>query len=530
MHFMLDLLITNAEVVDGTGAPSFKADVGIAGKRIVAVVKNIDQEAHQTIQAEGLTLSPGFIDPHMHSGLTLLFNGRAESSIHQGVTTEIIGNCGFSPAPVNERSKEEVVAFSLGFDVEINWESMGDYLGTLRKSGMALNVVPLVGHNTVRGTVMGYGDTQPTPDQQAAMERLTAETMEQGARGISTGLFYPPGVYAKKEEIIGLSKAVSKFGGMYTSHIRSESDAVLVAVQEAIDIGVKANIPVEISHVKISGYRNWEMIDELAELLESDVARDVLAGCDQYPYNASSTYLSSILPYWAQEGGGKAVAQRMKEGAIRERLRKDWETNQVEWDHRSGARDWNGVLITGCLSRPEVIGMTVEEIASQDGMDPFDTALDLIALDEGQIIAVYFCQHEDIVRQLMKHPLVVVGSDSAGAAPYGDLGQIGVHPRTYGTFPRVLGHYVREEGVLSLEEAIQKMTSLTAERFNLTDRGVIKEGAWADVVLFDPQTVSDKATFIHPHQYPVGIPYVIVNGEIVISQGEHTGALPGDVL
>jgi N-acyl-D-amino-acid deacylase len=527
---MLDILIKNAEIIDGTGKSGFKADVGIVDQRIVIIAVNISQEASQTIRAEGLCLVPGFIDPHMHSDLTVFGNQRAESSIHQGVTTQVIGNCGLSAAPMAGETVGDLQALSMGIDIGFKWESMAEYLEHLQKTGMAVNMVPLIGHSNVRGLVLGYDDVKPTPDQQVKMENLVDEAMEQGARGISTGLFYTPGFFAHTEEIIGLAGIVAKHGGIYASHIRSESDGVLKAVEEAIEIGKQAAIQVQYSHVKICGHGNWEMIDDLVALLESDEARDTRLGCDQYPYIASSSILSSILPYWAQEGSGKLIAQRIKDRAIRELLRKDWIENCIEWDNRSGVRNWNDLLVTNCSSRPEVIGMTIEEISSQDSLDPLDTAMNLISLDDARIGVVYFDQHEDIVKKLMKLPFVAIGSDSMGASPYGILGQSSPHPRCYGTFPRVLGRYVREEKVLSLEEAIRKMTSLSAERFCLTDRGVIREGAWADIVLFDAQVVSDKATFTDPHQYPVGIEYVIVNGEIVINLGDHTGALPGQVL
>jgi len=527
---MLNILIKNAEIIDGTGKPGFKADVGIVDQRIVIIAESISQEANQTIMAEGLHLAPGFIDPHTHSDLTVFGNRRAESSIHQGVTTQIIGNCGLSAAPMIGASVGDLQALSMGIGIDVKWKSMAEYLEHLQKTGMAINMVPLVGHSNVRSSVLGYDDVRPTPEQQVKMESLVEEAMEQGARGISTGLFYPPGFFADTKEIIGLARIVAKHGGIYASHIRSESDGVLKAVEETIEIGKQAEIQVQYSHVKICGHRNWEMIDDLVTLLESDKAQDARLGCDQYPYIASSTVLSSILPYWAQEGGGKLIAQRMKDQAIRDLLRKDWHQNRIDWDSRSGVRDWNDLLVTNCLSRPEVIGMTIEEISSRDNLDSFDAAMNLIALDDAQIVVVYFDQHEDIVKKLIKLPFVAIGSDSMGASPYGILGQSSPHPRCYGTFPRVLGRYVREEKVISLEEAIKKMTSLSAERFSLTDRGVIREGAWADIVLFDALVVSDKATFTDPHQYPEGIEYVIVNGEIVIHQGEHTGALPGQIL
>ncbi|MBW2589574.1 MAG: D-aminoacylase [Deltaproteobacteria bacterium] len=526
---MLDILILNANVISGTGEPSFEADIGIKDKKITLISKDTAVESVQIIQADGLYLAPGFIDPHMHSDLTLFGNQRAESSIHQGVTTEIIGNCGMSAAPLSEESLGEIEFLTGGLKIDFRWRGMGDYLEQLRKSGMAVNVVPLVGHSNVRAAVMGLGNNTPTPDLQKQMEFLLAEAMEQGGRGMSTGLFYPPGYYAKTEEVIGLAKVVARYGGIYASHIRNESDEVLSAAEEAIEIGLSAELPVQYSHVKISGHLYWDKINELMKILDSDKAKDVNLGCDQYPYHASSTTLSSILPYWAQVGGGKTVAELVSDTDGRKRLRKDWDENQDQCS-RSGVKDWSGIQIAECQSRPEVIGMSIEEIASQDNLDPFDAAMDLIALDDAQVVVVYFDQNEEIVQRLMQHTRVVIGSDSLGAAPYGILGQSGAHPRTYGTFPRVLSRYVREEKVLSLEEAIKKMTSQTAQQFSLEGRGVIREGAWADLVIFDANQVKDQATFSKPHQFPLGIQYVIVNGDIVITEGVHTGRLPGIVL
>jgi len=527
---MLDILIKNSVVVDGTGKPAFKADVGIAAGRIAVVAEGIEQKAKRTMEAQGLHLAPGFIDPHTHSDLTLLVDPRAESKIRQGVTTEVIGNCGSSPAPLLGAAVEEVRAEAKSVGLDVTWASMAEYLERLRKPGTAVNVVPLVGHNTVRGAVLGLDDVQPTPEQQAEMERLVAQTMEQGARGLSTGLFYPPGFYARTEEVIGLARVAARCGGIYATHIRSETNRLFEAVAEAIEIGKQAEIQVQISHVKLEGYRNWEGADRLLAMLEDARLRGVRVGCDQYPYTAGVSWLAYILPYWAQAGGAKAVGERLSDPEVRARLRKDWEENRAEWEDRGGMRDWTDILITDCVPRPDVQGKNMAEIAADEGKDPLETALDLIVVSEGQVECVCFGQLEDNVRILMRHPLVVVGSDGDALAPYGVLARSKPHPRYYGTFPRVLGRYVREEKVLSLEEAVKKMTSVTAERFGLSHRGVIREGAWADLVLFNAQTVADRATFTDPHQYPAGIPYVVVNGVVVIDQGQHTGALPGQVL
>jgi N-acyl-D-amino-acid deacylase len=527
---MLDVLIKDAVVVDGTGAPAFKADVGIAEGRIALVGESVDRETKRTVQALGLHVAPGFVDPHTHSDLTLVGNPRAESKIHQGVTTEVIGNCGISPAPLLGAAVEETQAEAREIDVAVTWASMAEYLDRLRTPGVAVNVVPLVGHNTVRGSVLGFEDVQPTAGQLSEMERLVAEAMEQGARGLSTGLYYPPGFYARTEEVIGLARVVASLGGIYSSHIRNEGDRLLEAIAEAIEIGERAEIRVEVAHLKLCGYRSWEGTDQLLASLEDAHSRGVRVGCDQYPYAASATWLACILPYWAQTGGAKAIAERLGDPEWRTRIRKEWEENRTEWDDRSGVREWTEILVSDCGPRPEVVGKNVAQIAAGEGKDPLEAAFDLIVVSEGQVAGVFFDQLEDNVRSLMRHPLVVIGSDGSALAPYGVLGQRKPHPRSYGTFPRVLGRYAREEKLLSLEEAVRKMTSVTAERFGLTDRGVLREGAWADLVMFDALTVADRATFTDPHQYPVGIPYVLVNGVVVIDQGEHTGALPGQIL
>jgi N-acyl-D-amino-acid deacylase len=527
---MFDILIKNGVVVDGTGKPAFKADVGIAGDRISALAERVEGEAVRTIDARGLHVAPGFIDPHTHSDLPLLVDPLAQSKVRQGVTTETIGHCGFSPAPLVGAAVEETSARATALGLKVNWRSMAAYLDRLRNPGTALNVVALVGHNTVRGSVLGYDDVQPSPEQQTRMEQVVSEAMEQGARGMSTGLFYPPGFYAQTEEVIGLARVVARQGGIYDSHIRSESDRLLDAVAEAIEIGQQANVRVEISHLKVAGYRNWDDVDRLVGLLEDAQARGVRLGCDQYPYNASNSWLACMLPYWAQAGGAKAVADRLRKPKVRAQLRQDWEENRAEWENRGQHRDWTDIVVSSCDARPAVLGKNMAEIAETEGKGPLETAFDLIADSGGQVGCVWFDQLEENVQALMRHPTVVVGSDGSTLSPHGVLGQRQVHPRSYGTFPRVLGRYVREEKVLSLEEAVKKMTSVTAERFSLTDRGVVRQGTYADLVLFDANTVADRATFTDPHQYPDGIPYVIVNGEIVINEGEHTGALPGRVL
>jgi len=527
---MLDILIKNGFVLDGTGKKAYKSDLGIAEGRIVKISPHIELQASQTIEAQGLHLAPGFIDAHTHSDITLLVDPRGQSKIHQGVTTEIIGNCGYSPAPLSGMALEEIQAEMKRYGGQVTWTSIAGYVERMRKQGTALNVVPLVGHNTVRASVLGYENVQPDPTQLTAMEQLVEEAMEQGARGLSTGLFYPPGFYAPTEEVVKLARVTARHGGIYASHIRNESDRLLEAVVEAIRIGREAEIPVQISHIKLDGYRNWDGIDKLLALLEDAISEGLKLGCDQYPYTAGVSWLAYILPYWAQAGGSKAITDRLSDHKTRDQLRRDWEQNRSEWEERSGMRDWSDLLITDCPSQPDAQGKNIAEISDEEGKDPLNVLFDLIRDSQSQVECACFGQLEDNVRILLQHPLVVVGSDGDALAPTGILSEGKPHPRYYGTFPRILGKYVREEKVLTLEEAVQKMTATTAQRFSLTGRGVIQESAWADLVLFDSHTVKERATFSDPHQFPDGLPYVIVNGVVVIEEAEHTGALPGQVL
>jgi N-acyl-D-amino-acid deacylase len=527
---VLDILIKNGTVIDGTGNQEFQADVGVANGRIAIIARHIEQKAVHTIDAQGLYVSPGFIDPHTHSDGSLLINRLAESKIRQGVTTEIIGNCGISVAPVDGEAVAEISGRVAKIELDITWRSMGEYLDHLRKPGMAVNVVALIGHNTIRGSVLGYKNVQPTPEQQARMEQMVDEAMAEGARGLSTGLYYPPGYYADIEEIIGLARVLKKHGGVYTSHIRSESDTVLESIAEAIKIGEKAEVPVEVSHVKIEGYRNFDKIEQLLAMMNDVQTRGLPIGFDQYPYIASGTWLSTALPYWATVGGTQAIVERMKDPDTRAKLHLSWKNERLEWDNRLGVRDWNEVIISDLPNHPELLGKSIADIAQAEGKDELDTLFDLLILSNGLADAIWFSQDEEIAQTLMQHPLVTIGSDGNSLRPDGILGKRKGHPRAYGTFPRVLGHYVREEKIISLEKAVKKMTLMTAERFGLTDRGIIRERAWADLTLFDATTVRDCATFTNPHLYPIGIPYVIVNGQIVINQGQHTGALPGQIL
>lgn len=527
---MLDILIKNGTVVDGTGAPAFRADLGIAGGKVALVGNEIEREAACVLDASGLCVAPGFIDAHTHSDLTLLADPLAQSKIRQGVTTEVIGNCGGGPAPVSGPAVAVARREASRLNVALSWRTMGEYIHALRTRHSAVNLVPLAGHTNVRTSVLGYEDVQPTAEQQKSMEDMLAEAMQEGARGLSTGLYYPPAYFAKTEEVIGLARVAARYGGVYTSHIRSEDSLLLEAVSEAIEIGERSGAFVEISHVKVSGSANWQKLDLLLELLDSAAARGIRFGCDQYPYAACFTDLACILPYWARAGTHEDVARRLADPAVRAALREDALRHPAAWQERRRTQEWSGVLIADFAERPDLLGKSVAEIAAERAGEPLETAFALLVESGAKASCVYFDQDEDNVRTLLRQATVVVGSDGDAVSPEGILGVARGHPRNYGTFPRILGRYVREERVLSLEQAVQKMTSTTARRFGLAGRGEVRAGAWADLALFDPATVIDNATFVTPQQYPTGIPYVIVNGELVIEEGRHSGALPGQVL
>ena len=512
-------LIRNAEVLDGTGAPAVRADVLMEGDRLAAIGELEGAQADAVIDGAGLVAAPGLIDIHSHSDYTLPINARAESKIRQGVTTEVVGMCGGSPAPLNERTREE--ARQSRPELPWAWESFGDYLDVLRSQGTAVNVVPLVGHGTVRNLVLGPEARGPTEDELDEMKRAIAQAMDEGAWGLSTGLIYPPSAYASTEELVELSRVPAARGGFYFSHIRDENDRLHEAVSEAIAIGEQAGLPVQIAHFKAMQPENWHLLDGALALLDEARARGVDVAADRYPYIASSTSLRASLPNWAHDGGMEALLARLADPQIRE---------QILAGPLPRGRRWETVVIAHAPDFPEWDGSSVAEIAAQRGADTSETALDMLLEAKGRVSVIHFSMEEEGLKRTLRHPAVMIGSDGSALAPYGPLGEGKAHPRNYGTFVRVLGKYAREEGTLTLPEAVHKMTGMPAARLGLSDRGVLAVGRKADVVLFDPQTVIDNATFVEPYQYPTGIVYVFVNGEATITPEGHTGMLAGRVL
>ncbi len=522
---MFDLIISGGNVISGTGGPWFRADVGIDGGRIAAVGELADRDARETIDATGLVVSPGFIDIHSHSDSNLLINPRAESKIRQGVTTEVIGQCGVSAAPIQPERIEEMKKHLTGFPdmQDLSWSSMEDYLSLLEDRGAAVNCVALVGHGNIRRMVVGEKDRKPTPDELDRMCEMLREAMEAGAAGMSSGLIYPPGVYCDTAELVALAEVLNECDGIYFTHIRNEADRQEQSLEEAIEIGREGGCPVQVSHLKIVGEPNWGQAGRVLEQLERARAEGLDITADQYPYIATATGLTASLPAWAHDGGREAMLSRLRDADQRQALKEEMRGADGGWDRLMVSR-------VASEANSECEGMSIADIADQRGLDPRDAVFDLLLEEEGNVGSVRFGLSEQDVREIMAHPLVMVGSDGSALAPRGMLGRGKPHPRSYGTFPRVLGKYAREEAIMPLELAVAKMTSRPAARLGLWDRGLLLPGFWADVVVFDPETVRDGATFQDPHRFPVGIESVLVNGEIVIADNAQREVRPGKVL
>jgi len=524
---MVEIVLWNGYVIDGTGNPWFKADIGIDRGKIAKIGDLESERAETRINVRNLVIAPGFIDMHSHSDDALLINPKAESKIRQGVTTEVIGNCGDSGAPIDDKIREEMektAAMLVSSKVKIDYYTLEEYARKLERQGISVNVAPLVGHGNLRKMAVGYDDRCPTRAELAKMKGILAKAMKQGAFGLSTGLIYPPGSYAKTPEIIELAKVVAPFHGIYTSHIRNEGAKLLDAVKEAIAIGRKAKIPVEISHHKAGGKKNWGKVKQARVLMEDARKEGIEVTCDVYPYVASSFGLVNMLPQWAHEGGSEKIIQRLRNPQIKNRMKKDMLKGALSSAH------WNRTMIAHCPKHKEYQGKSVADIAKAKREDPFEFAFNLLIEEDLSVSVVRFGMCEEDVEYVLRYPNAMVGSDGSALAPYGPLGKGHPHPRNYGTFVRVLGYYARERGIITIPDAVRKMTSLPAQKLGLRDRGVIRLGAWADLVVFNPETVVDLATYADPKRYPKGIEYVVVNGVLTVSKGRHTGARAGKVL
>ncbi|MBL7083547.1 MAG: amidohydrolase family protein [Candidatus Aminicenantes bacterium] len=522
-----DLVIKDGYIFDGLGNEAFKADIGISGSFIQEIGKISSSSGKSVVDANNLAVCPGFIDAHDHTDMQLLVNPKAESSIRQGITTLVSGNCGGSPFPIAEKiyeeMKEDLKAF---YQIDLTWKDIKGFFAKLEEKGMALNYSSLVGQGTIRGAAVGFNDRPPKEEELEKMKKMVAESIKNGAVGLSTGLEYAPGSYAKNDEIEELCRVAAYYGGVYATHMRNEGDYLLESLDEAIEVARKTGISLQISHFKIAYPRNWHKIDAALARVEKAKEEGISIFCDRYSYIAGSTGLSYYFPLWARQGTTDEFLARLKDPALDDKLR----AHSAEEELKLGS--WDKVVISSVVSEKnrQFEGKSVLQGAKEKGKSPYEFMRDILIEERNRVGMVTFMMKEENLKKILAHPLVGVGCDGSAIAPYGILGRGKPHPRHYGTFPRVLGKYIREEKIVPMPEMIKKMTSLPARKFGFTKRGSLEKGYFADLVIFDEDRVIDKATWTDPHQYPVGIEYVLVNGKIVIKSGEHTGSLPGKVL
>jgi dihydroorotase/N-acyl-D-amino-acid deacylase len=526
-----DLVIINGHIIDGTGSPWYSGDVGVRDGKIAAIGNLAAAPRKRTIDAAGKVVAPGFIDMLGQSELSILVEPRLPSKIYQGITNEITGEGG-SAAPLNDAIIQSDRPGYEHYKLTPDWRTFREYFARLEKQGMGINLASYVGATQVRRLVLGDDNKQPTPEQLEQMKMLVRDAMKDGAVGVSTALEYAPAPYARTEELIALAAEGGKFGGIYSTHMRDESNSVLEAIDEALRIGREAHVPVEIWHIKVAGKANWGRMPEVVAKINAARAAGADVTADTYAYTAWFNDFSAFIPAWAHDGGTARLVERLKDPAARERIRKDMLTPSNDWDNEWQEIPGPDAVLIGVVQNPKMLplqGKRLSEIAKLWNKDPIDALFDFLIQDPNAGVAVFGMSQPDVTLALQQ-PWVSIDNDSSGTSPEGILGQEHPHPRAYGTFPRILRKYVREEKVLTLEDAIRKMSALPAQRMRLTNRGVLKAGMWADIVIFDPATVRDLATFDNPNQLSEGMEYVLVNGVPVIDQGKMTGALPGKVL
>jgi dihydroorotase/N-acyl-D-amino-acid deacylase len=526
-----DIVITNGHIIDGTGSPWYSGDIGVRDGKIAAIGNLSAASRQRTIDAAGKVVAPGFIDMLGQSELTILVDPRLPSKIFQGITSEVTGE-GNSIAPLNDAI---IASDRVGYEhykINPDWRTLREYFARLEKQGMGINLATYVGATQVRRMVLGDDDKQPTPGQLDRMKELVRQAIRDGAVGVSTSLEYAPAPYAKTEELIALATEAGKAGGIYATHMRNESDSVLDAIDEALRIGREAHVPVEIWHIKVAGKSNWGRMPEVVAKINAARVAGADVTADTYAYTAWYNDFSAFIPPWAHDGGTAKLVERLKDPAVRERIRKVMVTPSRDWDNEWQEIPGPEAIMIGDVANPKLMplqGKRLSEIAKLWNKDPIDALFDFLTEDPTTGVAVFGMSQPDVTLALQQ-PWVSIDNDSEGTSPEGILGQAHPHPRAYGTFPRILAKYVREEKVLTLEDAIRKCTALPAQRMRLTDRGVLKQGMWADMLVFDPNTVRDRATFDNPNQLSEGMEYVLVNGVPVIDGGKMTGKLPGKVL
>ncbi|GJM26969.1 MAG: aminoacylase [Phycisphaerae bacterium] len=527
-----DVVIRNATIMDGSGEDGYVGDVAIRGERIVSVGAEVPGEGKVDIDATGMVVAPGFINMLSWAGESLFEDGRAMSDVLQGVTLEVMGE-GRSMGPLNDAMKADMVAEQGDIKFDVDWTTLGEYLSHLEERGVSVNVASFMGATTARIHEIGYDDREPTAEELERMKALVDQAMKEGAVGLSTALIYAPAFYAKSDEIIALAKVAAKHGGIYTSHMRNEADSLLEAFDEFLHIAKSANIPAEVYHIKASGRANWHKLEALLKRIEEARAQGLKITADMYTYRASSTGLDAVMPPWVQEGGREAWENRLKDPAIRAKVKKEMNTPTTEWDNgylSAGSPD--NILLVGFRNDDlkKYTGKTLAEVSKLRGTPPEDTAMDLVIEDHSDVGAIFFTMSEDNIRTKIQQPYISICSDAGSYATEGVFLKRNPHPRAYGSFARFIGKYARDEGLVRVEDAVRRLTSLPAENLSLKNRGRLAEGFHADVVVFDPETFGDNATFSKPHQYATGMKHVFVNGGHVVKDGKHTAATPGQFV
>jgi N-acyl-D-amino-acid deacylase len=529
---MYDIVVRNGTIYDGRGGAPFSGDVAIAGDSIAAVGLLRDARGRKEIDAGGLAVAPGFINMLSWANESLIADGRSQGDIRQGVTLEVLGE-GWSMGPLNEAMAKEMVERQGDIRYDVEWSTLGEYLEYLVRRGVSANVASFVGAASARIHVLGYVDRAPGAGELEQMRGLVRQAMEEGAVGLSSALIYAPGCYAGTEELVALARVVAEYGGLYISHIRNEGAGLPGALDELIDTARRAGVAAEIYHLKASGRSNWPLLDDAIARVEAARAEGLRITADMYTYAASSTGLDAAMPSWVQEGGHRAWVERLKDPAIRQRVRQEMVTPGDDWEstyQAAGSADKILLVDFKSAALKPLIGKTLAEVAALRGQSPEETAMDLVIEDDSDVGCVYFTMSEENVRRQIALPWVSFGSDGASMAAEGVFLKSGTHPRAYGNFARLLGRYVRQEKVIPLQEAIRRLTWLPASNLKLQRRGLLAAGYLADVVVFDPAAIQDHATYDQPHRYATGMVHVLVNGTPVLADGEHTGARPGRVV
>lgn len=522
-----DIIIKNGMIIDGTGIDGFEADIGISGEKITAIGKLSSKKARKIIDASGKIISPGFIDIHSHTDTELFVNPYAEGKLRQGITTEISGNCGISPFPLRGKNIAKFHnKLHKRYDIKTNWKDIEDFFLSLEHNGTAVNYASLIGHGDLRATVVGRNDVKPTTKQMKKMKEIIAEYMKTGALGLSTGLEYAPGSYATTKELIELSKVVSKYNGIYATHMRNEDDTVIEAIEEAIEICKKAEVSLEISHLKACNKKNWHKVDIFLDLIQKEINKGFPILADRYPYNAYSTGLSAFIPIWARQGSDDEMISRLKD---KKTFKKIAEYINGRFINIGGS---DRVIISYCseAENKKYEGKSIKENAILANKNPIDFTRELLINDTMNTEIVGFAMDENNLKKILSTSFINLCTDASARAPYGKLSAGKPHPRGFGSFPRMLGKYVRQEKIINMPNAIRKMTSQPAKKMQLKRRGELKENLYADIVIFDPKTVIDNATYTRPRKYPTGIDYVIVNGKIALENGNRANKTFGKIL